>query len=642
MLSAQQREHQLMVWWLLLLGSCAAAALGTSPPPRHFFFDRSEIASSSADVAISLHRPVEAPEFALTFNEPWENLRTFGFHSVVDNGTHVLLYYFLFTGFPFPANHSFSANMGPPPQCNPAIPAQLCPGGVKCPQCGKASCSCPGSPHTNSKYKEQFYTCLATSTDGGVTFFKPSLGVIEINGSTANNCVWPPGGWNAIDHQTGSVFIDTNPAVPATERYKMIATYGGSAKTMTSPDGVHFTAVNTESYSGSDTQQVAWYDERLGKYVAYRRAWWHHNPRVNPAFCVTQDGVPTCGRQDAAGRQISRCVTDATVWPYFPDCPTTTTGTTPGPLTASSDLVFSFDEQDPPGLDLYVNSAMPYFGEYLIFPSMYLHFPDKGVGWPRDNDGIWSARIAHSRDGLNFSYIGGDRRPWVSQGRTPVEGFSPGPGPANGSAWDSAMIQVVRGMVVREDTVTMFKWGDSLLHHQCSVAGDADDAASSTCAVPRIMGESAGIKRLQLRRDGFASVTSQSLLGLGSWPSEPANNNSGILSLSLSPSLCLTRSVTSSGTGGAWLQTPVYTVDAGASLHINVVTAVGGALLVEILSEGRTMVERSAGECIPVIGDFTDHTVQWWHGRNMTQPAVSLRFILQGQVDLYSFWFSVD
>jgi hypothetical protein len=86
----------------------------------------------------------------------------------------------------------------------------------------------------------------------------------------------------------------------------------------------------------------------------------------------------------------------------------------------------------------------------------------------------------------------------------------------------------------------------------------------------------------------------------------------------------------------------VYTVDAGASLHINVVTAVGGALLVEILSEGRTMVERSAGECIPVIGDFTDHTVQWWHGRNMTQPAVSLRFILQGQVDLYSFWFSVD
>jgi|EP01046_Picozoa_sp_COSAG06_P062611 hypothetical protein len=53
-------------------------------------------------------------------------------------------------------------------------------------------------------------------------------------------------------------------------------------------------------------------------------------------------------------------------------------------------------------------------------------------------------------------------------------------------------------------------------------------------------------------------------------------------------------------------------------------------------------MERSAGECIPVIGDFADHTVQWWHGRNTTQPTVSLRFILQGQVDLYSFWFATD
>ena len=75
---------------------------------------------------------------------------------------------------------------------------------------------------------------------------------------------------------------------------------------------------------------------------------------------------------------------------------------------------------------------------------------------------------------------------------------------------------------------------------------------------------------------------------------------------------------------------------------INVATAVGGALLVEIVSQGNTLVERSAGEWIPVVGDFTDHTVQWWHGHNMTQPAISLRFILQGQVDLYSFWFSLE
>jgi hypothetical protein len=610
---------------LLLLLLLLEASAADPAPRRRFFFDRSEIASSSAEVAIALHRPVEAAEFAVTFNEPWENLRTFGFHSVIDNGTHVLLYYFLFTGFPYPANYSSVGTEGSPPQCNPAIPTQLCPGGAKCPQCGKPSCPCPaGKPApAKGKYKEQFYTCLATSVDGGATFVKPILKMIEINGSMDNNCVWPPGGWSAIDHQTGSVFIDSNPATPAAEKYKMIATYGGVAKTMTSPDGVHFTAVPTDSFSGSDTQQVAWYDEILGKYVAYRRAWWHHNTRVNPAFCVTQEGVPKCGRQDVAGRQVSRCVTDTATWPYFPDCPQPTSGTAPGPLSNSSDLVFSFDEQDPPGLDLYTSSAVPYFGEYLMFPSMYLHFPDAGVGWPRNNDGIWSARIAHSNDGLNFSYIGGDRRPWVTQGATPPGGFSPGPGPANGSAWDSAMIQVVRGMVVREATITMYKWGDSLLHHQCSVAGDADEAATSTCRVPRLIGESAGIKRLQLRRDGFASVTSQSELGLGSWPAEPANNNSG--------------------TGGAWLLTPLYSVEPGSVLHINVATAVGGALLVEVVDlSGDTLTERSAGECVPVIGDWADHTVQWWHGHNLTQAKVSLRFILQGQVDLYSFWFDAN
>ena len=102
-------------------------------------------------------------------------------------------------------------------------------------------------PTNKSAYQNQWFTCLAVSDDGGVTFTKPNLGVIEVGGSNENNCVWPPGGWDAAHHETGTVFIDSNPAVPAEERIKMIATWGGPSKgstdgmyTFASADGIHF------------------------------------------------------------------------------------------------------------------------------------------------------------------------------------------------------------------------------------------------------------------------------------------------------------------------------------------------------------------------------------------------------------------
>ena len=31
--------------------------------------------------------------------------------------------------------------------------------------------------------------------------------------------------------------------------------------------------------------------------------------------------------------------------------------------------------------------------------------------------GVWDSRIASSRDGTSFKYIGGDRSPWLQRGR---------------------------------------------------------------------------------------------------------------------------------------------------------------------------------------------------------------------------------
>jgi hypothetical protein len=59
---------------------------------------------------------------------------------------------------------------------------------------------------------EQF-TCLATSDDG-VHFNRPELGVVEFKGSKANNIVW-----RGPESAGFAPFIDRNPAAKPDERY---------------------------------------------------------------------------------------------------------------------------------------------------------------------------------------------------------------------------------------------------------------------------------------------------------------------------------------------------------------------------------------------------------------------------------------
>eukprot|EP01051_Picozoa_sp_SAG22_P011807 SAG22_NODE_1169_length_5270_cov_15.228969_4_plen_115_part_00 len=51
---------------------------------------------------------------------------------------------------------------------------------------------------------------------------QPHLGVVSFNGSKLNNIVWPPtqDGAGPAGHETGTVFIDTKPGIPASQKYK--------------------------------------------------------------------------------------------------------------------------------------------------------------------------------------------------------------------------------------------------------------------------------------------------------------------------------------------------------------------------------------------------------------------------------------
>ena len=123
-----------------------------------------------------------------------------------------------------------------------------------------------------NKEKEHQYTCVALSDDG-VNWRKPELGIVEMNGSTANNIIFDE---EPITHNF-SVLLDKKPGVPAAERFKAL---GGTEKSgliaLVSEDGIHWKKwrdkpVITEGKF--DSQNVAFWSELEQCYVCYFRTW---------------------------------------------------------------------------------------------------------------------------------------------------------------------------------------------------------------------------------------------------------------------------------------------------------------------------------------------------------------------------------
>lgn len=200
----------------------------------------------------------------------------------------------------------------------------------------------------------------AESVDG-LTWTKPSLGILSFQGSKENNLVSP---WN----NGGSVFRDDHG--PPSERYKCFhfdklpeedikahpesnARYGLFG--VTSPDGLHWTLGKQPLVRYfCDTVNIAAWDPLLKKYVGYFR---HHH----------------------SGRTISRSETDD-----FHNWPPPQPFLYAGPLDAPSD-------------DYYTNCYTTYPGE----PALRLLFP--GI-YHRGNDSV-DIRLGISRDGRSFQWV---------------------------------------------------------------------------------------------------------------------------------------------------------------------------------------------------------------------------------------------
>ena len=232
-------------------------------------------------------------------------------------------------------------------------------------------------------------------SDDGVHWEKPSLGIATFNGSRANNILWPKQDFSqcvgeaCLGSETMIVFEDEHPDTPASERYKVVATVempdqaaaaagpkggpcslvGGKPYCYTilaSADGLRFEPMGNGSrvlhmmqYKatglGTADCKLHYYDTLARKYVAYCQL-----PRVPPG---AEGGRPCVGHGGAGDiRRIGRCeFEDLFDW----RCD----------LNSSSvSLVMTFDETDPPCVDLYTQDEVGLGGgDRVFFPSVFQH-----------------------------------------------------------------------------------------------------------------------------------------------------------------------------------------------------------------------------------------------------------------------------
>ena len=115
--------------------------------------------------------------------------------------------------------------------------------------------------------------CYAESRDG-VHWMRPNLGLFEFDGSKQNNIIL-----RQQDPELGvachnfSPFLDTNPAAPASERYKAVGGLG-PLYAFVSTDGIRWRRAQPGpiiTVGAFDSQNVAFWDALRGEYRAYHR-----------------------------------------------------------------------------------------------------------------------------------------------------------------------------------------------------------------------------------------------------------------------------------------------------------------------------------------------------------------------------------
>ena len=211
------------------------------------FVDDYLIEKTSGDAEQCLHKP-QAQEVVLVTDKPWEG-NTCAYYTIFQDGDLYRMYY----------RGSHADVKG-----------------------GK-----PAHPEV---------ACYAESKDG-IHWTKPSLGLVEFEGSTENNIVW-----NGTGTHNFTPFKDPNPACQPDAKYKALAGasrgYKKGLYAVKSPDGIHWTLMSEEpviTKGAFDSQNLAFWDPTRNLYADFHRTF-HEGVRAimtctSPDFLQWTDPV---------------------------------------------------------------------------------------------------------------------------------------------------------------------------------------------------------------------------------------------------------------------------------------------------------------------------------------------------------------
>lgn len=373
---------------VLLLSLC----LSPGAPPRHLFLDPAFVQQAD-NVALRVNPP-ERRETVIRADRPWEQLMISLYLTVVDDAGKLRMWY-------------------------------ICR--------DKAN-------RANVAYAE---------SDDGIRWTKPDLGIVEYEGSKANNLV----GLTSLE---GVVFRDPN--APAQERYAYIThLWTQGLVRFHSPDGLRWRHDTTPLLRlGADTQNVTFWDNRLQKYVLYLRGWDRGADKKLYRKVVRAEIPGLTAPLDTGPSEKSLYLWGKDKVPVIGD---------------EFPTVFAADEQDPPNCDVYNFSALPYPPDdrwYVAFPSIFQRER-------RTSDGPLEVQFAGSRDGVTWHRY--DRAPYAPLGL------------ANSDF--ANMTFMGTGMAVRGDEIWQFGTGFRTKH------GDVEARKQKTDGV---------IIRYVQRLDGFVSL----------------------------------------------------------------------------------------------------------------------------------------
>ncbi len=124
--------------------------------------------------------------------------------------------------------------------------------------------------HCPSDNAEEQVTCYAESSDG-IHFDRPNLRLYDFNGARDNNIVY-----RGVEAHNFAPMLDTRPGCPPEKRYKAVAGISSRLFAFTSPDGIHWTKLQSEpvmTKGAFDSLNIAFWDDVAGLYRCYSRAW---------------------------------------------------------------------------------------------------------------------------------------------------------------------------------------------------------------------------------------------------------------------------------------------------------------------------------------------------------------------------------